>query len=37
MSVQIAAYATGVPVNIYAFHCYTDNSAILSRIRVMEY
>ena len=30
MSVQKAAFATGVPPNIYAFHRYTRNSASLS-------
>ena len=30
VSVQKAAFATGVPPNIYAFHRYTRNSAYLS-------
>ncbi len=30
VSVQRAAFATGVPLDIYAFHRYTENSALLS-------
>src|SRR5437899_10901890 len=30
---QRAAFATGVPPNIYAFHRYTGNSTLLSRPR----
>ena len=30
VTVQKAAFATGVPPNIYAFHRYTRNSAFLS-------
>ncbi len=30
VSVQRAAFATGVPLDIYAFHRYTKNSALLS-------
>ena len=30
MSVQVAAFATGVPPDIYEFHLYTGNSATLS-------
>ena len=30
MSVQVAAFATGVPPDIYEFHLYTRNSATLS-------
>ncbi len=33
MSVQIAAFATGVLPNIYEFHLYTGNSAILSEFK----
>ena len=32
MPVQDAAFATGIPPDIYAFHRYTWNSASLSRI-----
>jgi hypothetical protein len=37
MSVQNAAFATGVPPDIYAFHRYTWNSAFLSRIQATQY
>jgi hypothetical protein len=37
MSVQNAAFATGVPPDIYAFHRYTWNSAFLSRIQAIQY
>ncbi len=30
MTVQAAAFATGVPPDIYEFHLYTRNSAALS-------
>ena len=26
---QRPAFATGVPLDIYAFHCYTENSSLL--------
>jgi hypothetical protein len=29
MSTQVAAFATGVPPDIYEFHLYTGNSATL--------
>ena len=35
--VQDAAFATGVPPDIYAFHRYTWNSASLSRIQALQY
>ena len=35
--VQDAAFATGVPPDIYAFHRYTWNSAFLSRIQAIQY
>ena len=35
--VQVAAFATGVPPDIYGFHSYTWNSATLSRILVKQY
>ncbi|KMS64527.1 hypothetical protein BVRB_019370, partial [Beta vulgaris subsp. vulgaris] len=28
--VQRLAFATGVPLDIYAFHCYTENSSLPS-------
>jgi hypothetical protein len=37
MSVQDAAFATGVPPDIYAFHRYTWNSASLSRTQAIQY
>ena len=37
VTVQVAAFATGVPPDIYGFHSYTWNSAVLSRIQVMQY
>ena len=37
VTVQKAAFATGVPPNIYAFHRYTRNSAFLSRTQVPQY
>ena len=30
MFVQLAAFATGVPLDIYEFHLYTENSTHLS-------
>src|SRR5438045_8674953 len=30
VSVQLAAFATGVPLDIYEFHLYTENSTNLS-------
>ncbi len=33
----MAAFATGVPPDIYEFHLYTWNSAILSGALVMQY
>jgi hypothetical protein len=30
VTVQVAAFATGVPPDIYEFHLYTRNSATLS-------
>ena len=37
VSVQCAAFATGVPPDIYAFHRYTGNSAHPSSTPAMEY
>jgi hypothetical protein len=37
MSVQGAAFATGVPPDIYAFHRYTWNSTPLYRILASQY
>jgi hypothetical protein len=37
MPVQDAAFATGIPPDIYAFHRYTWNSASLSRIQAIQY
>ena len=37
MSVQDAAFATGVPPDIYAFHRYTWNSAFLSCTQANQY
>ncbi len=37
MSVQVAAFATGVPPNIYEFHLYTGNSTTLSGTQAMQY
>ncbi len=37
VSVQEAAFATGVPPDIYAFHRYTRNSASLSRTQVRQF
>ena len=35
--VQKAAFATGIPPNIYAFHRYTRNSAFLSDTLVQQF
>ncbi len=35
--VQGLAFATGVPLDIYAFHCYTENSSPPSNPRAREY
>ena len=37
MSVQVAAFATGVPPDIYEFHLYTGNSATLSGIQAIQF
>ena len=37
VTVQKAAFATGVPPNIYAFHRYTRNSAFLSCTQVLQF
>ena len=37
VSVQKAAFATGVPPNIYAFHRYTKNSACPSSTQVVQF
>ena len=37
MSGQEAAFATGVPPDIYEFHLYTQNSATLSEILVVQF
>jgi hypothetical protein len=34
---QVAAFATGVPSDLYAFHRYTGNSTTLSHTRVYQY
>ena len=34
---QLAAFATGVLPNIYEFHLYTGNSAILSKTQDKQY
>jgi hypothetical protein len=31
--VQRLAFATGVPLDIYAFHCYTENSSLPSILK----
>ena len=36
MSVQVAAFATGVPPDIYEFHLYTGNSATLFRTLAIQ-
>jgi hypothetical protein len=35
--VQMAAFATDVPPDLYAFHRYTGNSAILYRTLASQY
>ncbi|KMS64782.1 hypothetical protein BVRB_042720, partial [Beta vulgaris subsp. vulgaris] len=35
--VQVVAFATDVPPDLYAFHCYTGNSATLYRTLVSQY
>ncbi len=37
MLVQRAAFATGVPSDLYAFHRYTGNSTLLSHILASQY
>ena len=37
ISDQMAAFATGVPPDIYGFHSYTRNSAILFCIQVIQF
>src|SRR5699024_12842572 len=37
VTVQRAAFATGVPPNIYAFHRYTRNSTLLSCTQVSQF
>src|SRR5574341_520279 len=37
VTVQMAAFATGVPSDIYEFHLYTGNSAILSGTLARQY
>ncbi len=37
MPFQMAAFAADVPPDLYGFHSYTWNSAILSRIPVTQY
>src|SRR5678809_1659538 len=37
VTVQKAAFATGVPPNIYAFHRYTRNSTFLSCTQVSQF
>ena len=34
---QVAAFATDVPPDLYAFHCYTGNSATLYHTLVTQY
>jgi hypothetical protein len=34
---QVAAFATGVPPDIYAFHHYTGNSATLSHLQADQF
>jgi hypothetical protein len=33
----MAAFATGVPLDIYEFHLYTENSTILSGTQVTQF
>ncbi len=35
--VQRLAFATGVPLDIYAFHCYTENSSLPSDPQAREF
>ena len=35
--VQLAAFATGVPLDIYEFHLYTENSTFLSGTQAMRF
>src|SRR3982074_2720822 len=37
VSVQVAAFATGVPPDIYEFHLYTGNSATLSGTQARQF
>ncbi len=37
VSVQKAAFATGIPPDLYAFHRYTGNSAFLSGTQIVQY
>ena len=37
MFVQLAAFATGVPLDIYEFHLYTENSTNLSGTLAKQY
>ena len=37
VTVQVAAFATGVPPDIYGFHSYTWNSATLSGTQAWQY
>ena len=37
MTVQKAAFATGVPLDIYEFHLYTENSAFLSDTQAKQF
>ena len=37
MFVQLAAFATGVPLDIYEFHLYTENSTNLSGTQATQF
>ncbi len=37
VTVQVAAFAAGVPPNIYAFHRYTGNSTTPSRTQAKQF
>ncbi len=37
VSVQEAAFATGIPPDIYEFHLYTGNSTSLSRTQDLQF
>ncbi len=37
VSVQVAAFATGIPPNIYEFHLYTGNSTTLSGTQALQH